>query len=95
MAWSSNKGTCLLVKNLQPTATKRDLEDAFRRHGLLKEIWLARWTPCFALVTFWERRDAEVAAREEDRAVIGAAATAGGKAVRVALARKRRNAYIL
>ena len=42
----------LYVGNLNPRAENRDLEDAFKSFGSVKDVWVARKPPGFAFVEF-------------------------------------------
>ena len=52
-------GFRLHIGDLNSSASKRDLEKAFGKFGLLKEIWMARSVPCFAFVVFCYQEDGE------------------------------------
>ena len=60
------EGYRLHVADLDPHATKRDLEKAFGRYGPLREIWMARTVPCFAFVVYRYKDDAEEACEGAD-----------------------------
>ncbi|XP_050218574.1 serine/arginine-rich splicing factor RSZ22 [Mercurialis annua] len=54
------------VGNLDPRVTERDLEDEFRRFGVIRSVWVARRPPGYAFVDFDDKRDAEDAIHELD-----------------------------
>ncbi|CAN0860288.1 Serine/arginine-rich splicing factor RSZ22 [Linum grandiflorum] len=54
------------VGNLDPRVTERDLEDEFRKFGVIRSVWVARRPPGYAFVDFEDKRDAEDAIREID-----------------------------
>jgi arginine/serine-rich splicing factor 7 len=51
------------VGDLGNSASKQELEDAFRYYGPLRNVWVARNPPGFAFVEFEDARDAEDAIR--------------------------------
>ncbi|XP_065849387.1 serine/arginine-rich splicing factor RSZ22A-like isoform X2 [Euphorbia lathyris] len=54
------------VGNLDPRVTERDLEDEFRRFGVIRSVWVARRPPGYAFIDFDDKRDAEDAIHELD-----------------------------
>lgn len=54
------------VGNLDPRVTERELEDEFRKYGVIRSVWVARRPPGYAFIDFDDRRDAEDAIREID-----------------------------
>ncbi len=76
-------GFRLHVADLDTSAAKRDLEKIFGKYGPLKEIWMARSTPCFAFVVYRYREDAEEAQIKTDGIDIC------GRRIRVTVARPR------
>ncbi|KAJ3625926.1 serine/arginine-rich splicing factor 7 isoform X2 [Tribolium castaneum] len=54
------------VGDLGNSASKQELEDAFRYYGPLRNVWVARNPPGFAFVEFEDARDAEDAIRGLD-----------------------------
>jgi len=54
------------IGNLGNTASKYEIEDAFKEYGKLKNVWVARNPPGFAFVEFEDERDAEDAVRALD-----------------------------
>jgi arginine/serine-rich splicing factor 7 len=77
------EGFRLHVADLDPNAEKRDLERIFGKYGPLKEIWMAKSSPCFAFVVFRYREDAEDAQRKADGTEVC------GRRIRVTVARPR------
>ncbi|XP_066145893.1 serine/arginine-rich splicing factor 7-like isoform X2 [Euwallacea fornicatus] len=60
------------VGDLGSSASKQEIEDAFRYYGPLRNVWVARNPPGFAFVEFEDPRDAEDAVRGLDgRTVCG------------------------
>jgi len=55
---------------LSEDANRYDLEDAFGKYGVVKNVWVARRPPGFAFVEMEDRRDAQEAARSLDGARI-------------------------
>jgi len=76
-------GYRLHVADLDSNAHKSDLERCFGKFGPLKEIWMARSTPCFAFVVFRYRADSDVAINETDGTELC------GRRIRVTPARPR------
>jgi len=76
-------GYRLHVADLDSNAHKSDLERCFGKFGPLKEIWMARSTPCFAFVVFRYRADSDVAIAETDGTELC------GRRIRVTPARPR------
>lgn len=56
----------IYVGGIPKFSTERDIEDAFRRFGSIKDVWVARNPPGFAFVDFAKFRDAEDAVRNSD-----------------------------
>ncbi|XP_021670201.1 serine/arginine-rich splicing factor RSZ22A isoform X1 [Hevea brasiliensis] len=54
------------VGNLDPRVSERDLEDEFRRFGVIRSVWVARRPPGYAFIDFDDKRDAEDAIHELD-----------------------------
>ncbi|KAJ8758762.1 hypothetical protein K2173_000483 [Erythroxylum novogranatense] len=54
------------VGNLDSRVTERDLEDEFRKFGVIRSVWVARRPPGYAFIDFDDKRDAEDAIRELD-----------------------------
>ena len=54
------------IGNLGNSASKYEIEDAFKEYGKLKNVWVARNPPGFAFVEFEDERDAEDAVRALD-----------------------------
>ncbi|ESO95339.1 hypothetical protein LOTGIDRAFT_116827 [Lottia gigantea] len=54
------------VGDLGYGAAKQELEDAFSKHGQLKNVWIARRPPGFAFIEFVDPLDAEDATRALD-----------------------------
>jgi len=77
------EGYRLHVADLHTKATKRDLEKTFGKFGPLREIWMARTTPCFAFVVYKYKDDAEEACQMADGADIQ------GRKIRVTFALPR------
>jgi len=76
-------GFRLHVANLNSKVDINDIERIFCQYGPLKEIWMARSSPCFAFVVFRYRKNAEEAKQETDRTKV-----CGGY-IRVTFARRR------
>ncbi|KAJ8969238.1 hypothetical protein NQ317_002636 [Molorchus minor] len=57
---------CCLCGDLGNSASKQEIEDAFRYYGPLRNVWVARNPPGFAFVEFEDPRDAEDAVRGLD-----------------------------
>lgn len=51
------------VGDLGNSASKQEIEDAFKYYGPLRNVWVARNPPGFAFVEFEDSRDAEDAIR--------------------------------
>ncbi|ERL89049.1 hypothetical protein D910_06427 [Dendroctonus ponderosae] len=64
-----NSDCKVYVGDLGNSASKQEIEDAFRHYGPLRNVWVARNPPGFAFVEFEDPRDAEDAVRglAEDR----------------------------
>ncbi|GBG67732.1 hypothetical protein CBR_g860 [Chara braunii] len=58
--------SCVYVGNLDHRVTERELEDEFRRFGVLRSVWVARKPPGFAFIEFDDPRDADDAIRALD-----------------------------
>lgn len=56
----------VFVGNLPKDACSREIENAFRSFGLIKDVWVARNPPGFAFVEFFHCRDADEAVRRMD-----------------------------
>ncbi|KAG6770864.1 hypothetical protein POTOM_026563 [Populus tomentosa] len=56
------------VGNLDPRVSERDLEDEFRRFGVIRSVWVARRPPGYAFIDFDDKRDAQDAIHELDAA---------------------------
>ena len=56
----------LYVGDLPRNADEREIEDAFRRFGSLRNVWVARNPPGFAFIEYDDPRDAEDAVRRMD-----------------------------
>ncbi|XP_033101288.1 RNA-binding protein 1-like isoform X3 [Anneissia japonica] len=56
----------LYIGDLNPSATKSDVEREFGKYGHLRDIWLARNPPGFAFIEFEDSRDADEALRNLD-----------------------------
>ncbi|KAG6772942.1 hypothetical protein POTOM_024372 [Populus tomentosa] len=56
------------VGNLDPRVSERDLEDEFRRFGVIRSVWVARRPPGYAFIDFDDKRDAQDAIHELDGA---------------------------
>lgn len=54
------------VGDLGSSASKQDLEEAFRHYGPLKSVWVARHPPGFAFIEYEDARDADDAVRGLD-----------------------------
>uniref|UniRef100_A0A251SXU5 Putative zinc finger, CCHC-type, Nucleotide-binding alpha-beta plait domain protein n=1 Tax=Helianthus annuus TaxID=4232 RepID=A0A251SXU5_HELAN len=54
------------VGNLDPRVSEREIEDEFRTFGVIRNVWVARRPPGYAIVDFDDRRDAQDAIRELD-----------------------------
>ncbi|GLH00541.1 RNA-binding protein 1 [Gryllus bimaculatus] len=54
------------VGNLGNNASKHEIEGAFSKYGMLRNVWIARNPPGFAFVEFEDPRDAEDAVRGLD-----------------------------
>nr|CAI5822445.1 unnamed protein product [Callosobruchus analis] len=54
------------VGDLGSSASKQEIEDAFKYYGPLRNVWVARNPPGFAFVEFEDPRDAEDAIRGLD-----------------------------
>ncbi|KAJ6925025.1 serine/arginine-rich splicing factor RSZ22A [Populus alba x Populus x berolinensis] len=54
------------VGNLDPRVSERDLEDEFRRFGVIRSVWVARRPPGYAFIDFDDKRDAQDAIHELD-----------------------------
>jgi len=54
------------IGGLRDDANKYDIEDAFNRYGVVKNVWVARKPPGFAFVEMEDSRDAEDAVRGLD-----------------------------
>ncbi|CAH0554565.1 unnamed protein product [Brassicogethes aeneus] len=61
-----NSDCKVYVGDLGNSASKQELEDAFRYYGPLRNVWVARNPPGFAFVEFEDARDAEDAVRGLD-----------------------------
>ncbi|CAG9835620.1 unnamed protein product [Diabrotica balteata] len=59
------------VGDLGNSASKQEIEDAFKYYGPLRNVWVARNPPGFAFVEFEDARDAEDAIRGLDGHRIG------------------------
>ena len=71
------------IANLDERIDERNLENLFGRYGLVKEVWLAKSTPCFAFVVYHSKEDAESAVGESNGIEFY------GKRIRVSVARPR------
>lgn len=58
-----NSDCKVYVGDLGNSASKQEIEDAFRYYGPLRNVWVARNPPGFAFVEFEDARDAEDAIR--------------------------------
>lgn len=58
-----NSDCKVYVGDLGNSASKQEIEDAFRYYGPLRNVWVARNPPGFAFVEFEDTRDAEDAVR--------------------------------
>ncbi|KAJ6758735.1 SERINE/ARGININE-RICH SPLICING FACTOR RSZ22A-LIKE ISOFORM X1 [Salix koriyanagi] len=54
------------VGNLDPRVSERELEDEFRRFGVIRSVWVARRPPGYAFIDFDDKRDAQDAIHELD-----------------------------
>jgi len=54
------------IGGLRDDANKYDIEDAFNRYGVVKNVWVARKPPGFAFVEMEDSRDAEDSVRGLD-----------------------------
>ncbi|XP_060528015.1 serine/arginine-rich splicing factor 7-like [Cylas formicarius] len=61
-----NSDCKVYVGDLGNSASKQEIEDAFRYYGPLRNVWVARNPPGFAFVEFEDSRDAEDAVRGLD-----------------------------
>lgn len=61
-----NSDCKVYVGDLGNSASKQDIEDAFKYYGPLRNVWVARNPPGFAFVEFEDSRDAEDAIRGLD-----------------------------
>ncbi|ENN79141.1 hypothetical protein YQE_04326, partial [Dendroctonus ponderosae] len=67
-----NSDCKVYVGDLGNSASKQEIEDAFRHYGPLRNVWVARNPPGFAFVEFEDPRDAEDAVRGLDgRSICG------------------------
>ncbi|KAL1494730.1 hypothetical protein ABEB36_010278 [Hypothenemus hampei] len=67
-----NSDCKVYVGDLGNSASKQEIEDAFRHYGPLRNVWVARNPPGFAFVEFEDPRDAEDAIRGLDgRSICG------------------------
>ncbi|KAJ8942158.1 hypothetical protein NQ318_002548 [Aromia moschata] len=66
MSRYSNSDCKVYVGDLGNSASKQEIEDAFRYYGPLRNVWVARNPPGFAFVEFEDARDAEDAIRGLD-----------------------------
>ncbi|KAE9547996.1 hypothetical protein FO519_008789 [Halicephalobus sp. NKZ332] len=54
------------IGGLPDDASSEEIEDAFRRYGKIRKVWVARRPPGFAFVEFEDSRDAEDAVKSLD-----------------------------
>lgn len=58
-----NNDCKVYVGDLGNSASKQEIEDAFKYYGPLRNVWVARNPPGFAFVEFEDSRDADDAVR--------------------------------
>ncbi|CAI0438671.1 unnamed protein product, partial [Linum tenue] len=61
-----DKMSRVYVGNLDPRVSERDLEDEFRKFGVIRSVWVARRPPGYAFIDFDDKRDAQDAIHELD-----------------------------
>ncbi|CAI0376382.1 unnamed protein product [Linum tenue] len=54
------------IGNLDPRVSERELEDEFRKFGVIRSVWVARRPPGYAFIEFDDKRDAQDAIHELD-----------------------------
>ncbi len=58
------------IADLGINCSQKDLERQFNKFGETRELWLARYPPCFAFIVYKHKSDAEKAIKEMDGRVV-------------------------